>query len=144
MALKALTKEWKSDAHDRDHTHSNAPPPSKPKAPTRRSIVEGFSNLKKELSILSPLKHPHIISLLGILLRPLGLVLELAPLGSLRGILSSYADMGLRLPHNVSQAVVLQVGGGGVTVQVGVGLHLLLLLCVRPPTPHVHLHNLCL
>lgn len=113
VALKALTKEWKSNTCDADHAHSDAPPPSKPRAPTRRSIVEGFTNLKKELSILSPLRHAHVISLLGVLLRPLGLVLELAPLGSLKGILSNYADVGLRLPHNVSQAVVLQVRGAG-------------------------------
>ena len=124
VALKALTKEWKSDARDSDHAHSEAPPPSKPRAPTRRSIVEGFGNLKKELSILSPLKHAHVISLLGVLLRPLGLVLELAPLGSLKCILSSYADVGLRLPLNVSQAVVFQVR------ERGRGHHCLLLLCV--------------
>ena len=30
------------------------------------------SNLKKELSILSPLKHTHVIQLYGVMLHPLG------------------------------------------------------------------------
>ena len=45
-------------------------PPSKPL--TRKSILDGCSNLKKELSILSPLKHTHVIQLYGVMLRPLG------------------------------------------------------------------------
>ncbi len=43
---------------------------------SRHSVIEC---LKKELSILSPLRHEHLIKLFGVMLQPLGLVLELAP-----------------------------------------------------------------
>ena len=89
------------------------------KPPSRHSIIEGFTNLKKELSILSPLKHTHVIRLFGIMLRPLGLVLELAPRGSLKDILQTYAEA-MRKPNgSVIQAVVVQVGGawGGAPVE---------------------------
>ena len=38
----------------------------------RSAIISGFNNLKKELSILSPLRHPHVIQLFGVSARPLG------------------------------------------------------------------------
>lgn len=44
-------------------------------APIQRSaIISGFSNLKKELSILSPLRHPNIIEFYGISEKPLGMI----------------------------------------------------------------------
>lgn len=70
----------------------------------------GFTNLKKELSILYPLKNDHVIRVHGVVLCPLGLVLEHAPGGSLKGLLEQYHDMQYYLPGNVAQAVILQVG----------------------------------
>ena len=112
VALKALTKEWHQadqsadDAHDAEavQEHHNT-------QPTRHSIVEGFNNLKKELSILCQLKHSHIVELYGVLLRPLGLVLELASKGSLKHICKEYNEKQTKLCSNVSQAVIKQVGG---------------------------------
>ena len=82
VALKALTKEWKYANHY-SSAEDEALPPSKPLS--RHSIIEGFSNLKKELSILSPLKHPHIITLHGVMLRPLGELWQLGQRLKVRG-----------------------------------------------------------
>ena len=69
VALKALTKEWKyADCYSIQPPDQDLPlPPSKPLS--RKSILDGFSNLKKELSILSPLKHTHVIQLYRVMLR---------------------------------------------------------------------------
>lgn len=69
----------------------------------------GFTNLKKELSILSPLKSDHIIRVHGVVLCPLGLVLEHAPGGSLKRHLEQYHNNQYHLPGCVTQAVILQV-----------------------------------
>ncbi len=102
VAVKALTKEWRTPETD-DPECRETP------APTRHSIVEGFSNLKKELSILSPLRHPHIIGLFGVMLRPLGLVLELAPQGSLKDKLKTYIEAETHVHVAVLQPLIIQV-----------------------------------
>lgn len=77
--------------------------------PSRHSIVTGFTNVKKELSILFPLSHPHVVKLFGVMLRPLGLVLELAPKGSLKKILTRYQEVYARLQARAMQRVLIQV-----------------------------------
>ena len=104
FALKALTKEW-----SRKSASQATPKATPPRPPSRYSILTGFSNLKKELSILSPLKHDHVIRLHGVVLCPLGLILEHAPGGSLKKILEQYHDLQQYLHGNVVQAVILQV-----------------------------------
>jgi len=81
------------------------------KAPGRRSIVTGFENVKKELAILSPLAHTHVVRLFGVILRPIGMVLELAPKGSLKKLLNHYKDVHARFHVRAMQRVFLQVGG---------------------------------
>ena len=81
--------------------------PTRP--PTRHSIITGFTNVKKELSILFPLHHPHVLKLFGVMLRPMGLVLELAPKGSLKKILVHYHDVHARLQARAIQRVLMQV-----------------------------------
>ncbi len=100
VAVKALTKEWRQqeDVGTRE-----------PRVPTRHSIVEGFNNLKKELSILSPLDHPHVIGLFGVMLRPLGLVIELAPQGSMKDKLKNYQEAESHIHVAVLQPFIAQV-----------------------------------
>lgn len=116
VAFKALTKEWRYQESDPDYPLDE---PDRPEAHsiisrnagiTRRSIIDGFGGVKKELSILSPLKHPHIIQLHGVMMRPLGLVLELAPQGSIKTILQNYAEAHAHLHISVIKQVVIQVG----------------------------------
>ena len=115
VAFKALTKEWRYQDQDPDYSVEEPDKPdthsvlSRNAGITRRSIIDGFSNLKKELSILSPLKHPHIIQLHGVMMRPLGLILELSPQGSLKTILHNYAEVHTHLHISVIKQVVIQV-----------------------------------
>ncbi|XP_025076879.1 leucine-rich repeat serine/threonine-protein kinase 1-like isoform X3 [Pomacea canaliculata] len=62
-------------------------------------ICRAFSELRQEVAILSKLRHPCIVALYGVCVRPSLLVaLELAPLGSLRSVLK--ANVSLRPPFN--------------------------------------------
>ncbi len=104
VAVKALTKEFRtSESTDPEAKEVVSRPP------TRHSIVEGFSNLKKELSILSPLEHLHVIGLFGVMLRPLGLVLELAPQGSVKDKLKAYVEAETHVHVAVLQPFIIQV-----------------------------------
>ena len=115
VAVKALTKEWRLQDTDPDYSLEDPAEPdtrsvfSRKAGITRHSIIDGFCGVKKELSILSPLKHPHIIQLHGVMMRPLGLILELAPLGSLKDILRDYAEARAHLHISVTKQVVIQV-----------------------------------
>ena len=115
VAFKALTKEWRLQDTDPDYPLEYPAEPdtrsvfSRNAGITRRSIIDGFGGVKKELSILSPLKHPHIIQLHGVMMRTLGLILELAPLGSLKDILCDYAEAHAHLHISVTEQVVIQV-----------------------------------
>ena len=115
VAVKALTKEWRLQDTDPDYSLEDPAEPdtrsvfSRKAGITRRSIIDGFCGVKKELSILSPLKHPHIIQLHGVMMRPLGLILELAPLGSIKDILRDYAEAHAHLHFSVTKQVVIQV-----------------------------------
>lgn len=108
MALKALTKDLREDLDDDDVALGEGGVRSQ-SHPQRHQIITGFNNLKKELSILSPLRHENIVELIGITLTPLGLVLELAPRGSLRSILKEFAEEQTRLQPAAIQAVIIQV-----------------------------------
>ena len=84
-----------------------------------------FRDLRQEVTILAQLSHPNIMSLLGVSLRPMCLVMELAPMGSLFSILdhkleaikTAHADLpssNLRMPggvlgHEISARIALQV-----------------------------------
>ena len=114
-----MTKEWHGEgggggereggrvrrvSEEEQHVRSL---PARP--PTRHSIVTGFTNVKKGLSILFPLQHPHVVKLYGVMLRPMGLVLELAPKGSLKKILSHYHDVHAKFQARAMQRVLMQV-----------------------------------
>lgn len=71
--------------------------------------MTGFNNVKKELAILSPLSHAHVVHLFGVMLRPMGLVLELAPMGSLKMILNHYEEVHAKFHVRAMQRVFLQV-----------------------------------
>lgn len=105
VAVKALTKEWKQQEQE------GLDPEAKEmvnRAPTRHSIVVGFNNLKKELSILSRL-NTHVIGLIGVMLCPYALVLELAPQGSIKDKLKAYAESECHVHIAVLQPLIIQV-----------------------------------
>lgn len=61
------------------------------------------------MSILLPLRHQNIVSLLGYCLNPFCMVLEFAPQGALDRILASYKRAGVRLNAYVIQKCIVQV-----------------------------------
>ena len=84
-----------------------------------------FRDLRQEVTVLAQLSHPNIMSLLGVSLRPMCLVMELAPMGSLFNILdhrletvkTAHADLpcaSLKMPggvlgHEISFRIAVQV-----------------------------------
>jgi len=86
-------------------------------------------DLRQEVTVLAQLSHANIVALLGVCFHPMCMVLELAPMGSLFGILdkkieqikAAQADLAsviLRMPggvlgHELSMRIALQVRHGG-------------------------------
>ena len=115
-----MTKEWRNERaeqrgvelnglEEEEEEEADARSLLAARPPTRHSIVTGFTNVKKELSILSPLSHAHVVRLYGVMLRPMGLILEYAPRGSLKKILTHYQEVHSRLHARAMQRVLLQV-----------------------------------
>uniref|UniRef100_A0AC35THI1 Non-specific serine/threonine protein kinase n=1 Tax=Rhabditophanes sp. KR3021 TaxID=114890 RepID=A0AC35THI1_9BILA len=70
---------------------------------------KAYCTIRQELSVLFHLKHKNITTLLGICVRPLTLVIELAPMGSLDSLLSTYRKNGVHLKLSVIQETVVQI-----------------------------------
>lgn len=70
---------------------------------------KAYCTARQELNILLQLNHVNIVSLLGICLKPLALILELAPLGALDLILKDYRRAGMQLDFPVLQMTILQI-----------------------------------
>ncbi|KAK3698088.1 hypothetical protein QZH41_017526 [Actinostola sp. cb2023] len=74
--------------------------------------TEGHINphrlLRQEVPFLAHLRHPSIITLIGVCVRPRALILEVAPLGSL----SSLLNKGEVLSRGLQQRIALQVAEG--------------------------------
>lgn len=83
-------------------------------------------DLRQEVTVLAQLNHPNIVALLGVSFHPMCMVIELAPMGSLFGILdkkieqnkaaqADRASVILRMPggvlgHEMSTHIAMQVG----------------------------------
>ena len=86
-----------------------------------------FRDLRQEVTVLAQLNHPNIVALLGVSIRPMCMVIEIATMGSLFGVLdkrleqikAAQAEAGrviLRMPggilgHEISARIALQVCG---------------------------------
>ncbi|XP_063170359.1 leucine-rich repeat serine/threonine-protein kinase 1 [Candoia aspera] len=76
--------------------------------------MKSFSEFRQEASMLHSLQYPCVVSLIGISIHPLGLALELAPLGSLTTVLSenskgaSYVPLG----HMLTFKIAYQIAAG--------------------------------
>ncbi|XP_068156290.1 LOW QUALITY PROTEIN: leucine-rich repeat serine/threonine-protein kinase 1 [Drosophila tropicalis] len=69
---------------------------------------KAYCTARQELAVLLTLKHPNIVPLVGICIRPLALVLELAPLGGLDTLLRQYRRSGAHMGPHTFQTLVLQ------------------------------------
>ena len=65
--------------------------------------------VRQEISILLPLRHPNVVSLLGYCLNPFCMILEFAPQGALDQVLANYKRAGVRLNAYVMQKCIVQV-----------------------------------
>ncbi|XP_058798844.1 leucine-rich repeat serine/threonine-protein kinase 1 [Phymastichus coffea] len=70
---------------------------------------KAYCTARQELNILLTLKHPNIVPLVGIVISPLALVLDLAPEGALNNALKNYRRSGAKLDPYTLQAIILQV-----------------------------------
>ncbi|KAH9505158.1 hypothetical protein Btru_058854, partial [Bulinus truncatus] len=70
----------------------------------QRKISNAFCDVRKEVNVLSKLKHKCIVEFLGVCVKPqLLLVMELAPLGSLRSVLKNASE------HNQDERIISQM-----------------------------------
>ena len=74
---------------------------------TKNVLLNRYKDLREELTIMSQLDHPRVVSLIGVCLKPLCMVLQLAPLGSLRDHLS-LCPSGMKC--SVAHRLLYQVG----------------------------------
>ena len=65
--------------------------------------------LEKELTLLTSLSHPNVLRCLGVVLQPLGAVLELATNGSLKSAYHEYARVGQVIPAPIIHKTLLDV-----------------------------------
>lgn len=73
------------------------------------NATSAYLTARQEISILQTIDHQNIVPLLGLSLRPLALVLSLAPLGSLGNKLLQIGNDGRRLSVYAIKQIVLQV-----------------------------------
>ncbi|XP_057330472.1 leucine-rich repeat serine/threonine-protein kinase 1 [Microplitis mediator] len=70
---------------------------------------KAYCTARQELNILLTLRHVNIVPLVGIVISPLALVLDLAPEGALDNVLKNYRRSGAKLDPYTLQSIILQV-----------------------------------
>ena len=74
-----------------------------------RLAAKAYSIARQEIAILFSLKHENIVSIIGLSMRPLAIILELAPFGNLKEILSDYKRNLCFLQFTVIQQTSIQI-----------------------------------
>ena len=69
---------------------------------------KAYCSARQELNILLHVKHAHVVPLAGICIKPLAIVLELAPLGALDSMLKEYRRSGVKLSVASIQQICIQ------------------------------------
>ncbi|KAM3958672.1 LOW QUALITY PROTEIN: leucine-rich repeat kinase [Aphomia sociella] len=108
VALKALQPVPPPTHHDAAALHAYKAALSRWEREPLSAACRAYCGLRQELSILSQLRHPHVLPLLAICAAPLALLLELAPQGSLEAALRQYRGVGARLGVRAARALALQ------------------------------------
>lgn len=72
-------------------------------------MAEAHQNMRNELSVLSQLQHDNIISLLGVVVSPPSILIDYAPMGTLKQMYEAYQQSSQRLSPCVSQITIVQV-----------------------------------
>jgi len=80
----------------------------------RKSVqmaAKAYTVARQEIAILCSLRHENIVGMLGLSLRPLAIILELAPMGNLKEVLEQYRRHLNRLSAFIVQQVAVQISG---------------------------------
>ena len=83
--------------------------------PNNRSVIsietmsEAHRNMRSELSVLSQLNHENVISLVGVMVVPPSILLEYAPMGTMKEVYRNYRQSSQRLLPEICQATIIQV-----------------------------------
>ena len=78
---------------------------------------KAYCSARQEVNILLSLHHPNVVPIVGVCPRPLAIVLELAPQGSLDQCLKHYQRSGSRFSLLTLQFIILQVSDFSVTLR---------------------------
>lgn len=73
------------------------------------TMAEAHRSMRSELSVLSQLNHDNIISLVGVMIVPPSILLEYAPMGTMKEIFKTYHQSSQHLLPEVSQSTIIQV-----------------------------------
>ncbi|CAH0599523.1 unnamed protein product [Chrysodeixis includens] len=109
VALKALQPVPPPSTSDAAVHHAYKAAVSRWDREPTAAACRAYCGLRQELSILSQLRHPHVLPLLAVCAAPLALLLALAPEGALDGLLRNYRWCGARCGPRLARALALQV-----------------------------------
>ena len=70
-----------------------------------------YRDLRQEVTVLAQLNHPNIVALLGVSIRPMCMVIEFAPMGSLFGTLDKTVEQ-IKQDQADRASVILRMPGG--------------------------------
>lgn len=70
---------------------------------------KSYCTARHEVNILQTLRHPNIVHFIGICVKPLAIVLELAPLGCLTDVFKNFKRAGMRIDQYSIQKTISQV-----------------------------------
>ncbi|GBP27199.1 hypothetical protein EVAR_15972_1 [Eumeta japonica] len=73
------------------------------------AACRAYCGLRQELSVLTALRHQHVVPLRAVCASPLALLLTLAPMGALDSTLRVYRGCGARIGVRAARALALQV-----------------------------------
>lgn len=68
-----------------------------------------YQKASLEARVMVQLRHPHILSLVGLTLQPLRLLVELAPMGDLKSCTKRFKKMHIKLSRKTIQTTLIQV-----------------------------------
>lgn len=75
-----------------------------------RAASKAYITCRQELSVLLTCdSHPNIVPFVGLSVRPLSIILQYAPMGSLESILKEYKRTNTQLNLTIYQKLIIQV-----------------------------------
>ena len=74
---------------------------------------ETYKNASLEARVMVQLQHPHILNLIGVTLRPLKLLVELAPMGDIKSCIQKFKKASIRLRRTTIKTALIQASKNG-------------------------------